>query len=339
MNKIFSRAPLRIGLAGGGTDVAPYCDEYGGYVLNSTIDRYAYATIEPISAGQPVFRAADLDTEEPFAEDFSESPLRLHHATYQYMIEKFNAGQHVPMRMTTFCDAPVGSGLGTSSTLVVAMIKALTFYFRVELTQNELSKTAYHIERVICGLRGGRQDQYSASFGGFNFMEFYEGERALVNPLRILRKYILHLEAHLLLCFSGISRDSGQIITKQSEGVEKKASQSLDSLHRIKKEAVVMKEGLLHGDFDLIVESLKEGWAAKKSSASAVSNSHTDEIYDFALQNGARAGKLSGAGGGGFFLFYVDADKRADLSRALQERELQISNVHFTKYGAEAWHI
>jgi len=335
-NKVIARAPLRIGLAGGGTDVSPYCDVYGGCVLNATIDRYAYVTIEPGISGIE-FRAADLDKSDNIDNGSEEAELVLHRAAYKYVVDQYNGGKEFPVRITSFCDAPVGSGLGTSSTLVVTMIKGLLAYLRVEITPEELSIAAFHVERVMCGLRGGRQDQYSASFGGFNFMDFHEGHRALVTPLRLPRRHVLHLESHLILCFTGLSRDSGNIISKQSAGVEVNNSKSIDSLHKIKREATLMKEALLRGHFQDLVGSLRDGWTAKKNSAAEVSNNLTDEIYDFAIQNGAAAGKLSGAGGGGFFLFYVETSRRADLVRALQKRNLHVGNVHFTEYGAEAW--
>ena len=196
---------------------------------------------------------------------------------------------------------------------------------------------AYHIERVVCGLRGGRQDQYSATFGGFNFMEFYENDRAVVNPLRIKNWVICELEASLLLFYSGRSRESAKIIEEQSKGVTAGEPAAIEAMHGIKREAVVMKECLLRGDFAGIVSSLKEGWANKKRSSQAVSNAQMDEIFDTAIQSGALAGKISGAGGGGFILFFVPTERRMDVVRALKDSQGYVTNCHFTKHGSQAW--
>ncbi|MDD5579621.1 MAG: hypothetical protein PHY16_10115 [Methylobacter sp.] len=183
-----ARAPLRLGLAGGGTDVAPYCDIHGGYVLNATIDRYAYAVIKTLNEPYVRFMATDQQTEQikAIAEPLTLSgKLDLHKAVYNEMIQQYNSGQPIALELSTFCDAPAGSGLGSSSTLVVVMIRAFAELLNLPLDDYTIAHLAFKIERVICGLQGGRQDQYSATFGGFNFMEFYADERAVINPLRI----------------------------------------------------------------------------------------------------------------------------------------------------------
>ncbi len=337
-----ARAPLRLGLAGGGTDVSPYCDIYGGYVLNATIDRYAYAVIKTLDVPEVRFRAVDQQMEKAYSAD---EPLvlngeqNLHRAVYNHMVQHFNGGCPIPMELSTFCDAPAGSGLGASSTLVVAMIKAFVEMLNLPLDDYEIARLAFKIERLDCSLQGGRQDQYSATFGGFNFMEFYADERAIINSLRIKNWIVCELEASLVLYFTGVSRESARIISDQSSNVMAGAEDALDAMHGIKQEALVMKECLLRGDFGGLVESIRHGWESKKRSAKTVSNPQIDEIYEAACRSGALAGKVSGAGGGGFMWFFVPTERRVDVIRTLKSFGGQVGNGHFTKNGTQAWRI
>lgn len=337
-----ARAPLRLGLAGGGTDVSPYCDIYGGNVLNATIDRYAYAVIKTLDEPVVSLIAADQQVETIKPADVQipiNGELDLHKATYNHMVQYFNCGIPIPLELTTFCDAPAGSGLGSSSTLVVAIIRAFAELLNLPLDDHTVACMAYQIERVDCGLQGGRQDQYSATFGGFNFMEFYGDERAIINPLRIKNWIICELEASLLLYFTGASRESAKIIADQSNNVKLGAVGALEAMHGLKSEALKMKESLLRGDFAGLVDSMRQGWDNKKRSAKTVTNPHIDAIYDAASQAGAVAGKVSGAGGGGFMWFFVTTEKRMDVIRALDGFGGQVSNCHFTKHGTQAWRM
>jgi D-glycero-alpha-D-manno-heptose-7-phosphate kinase len=342
MTVVRSRAPLRLGLAGGGTDVAPYCDLYGGYVLNATIDRYAYAVITTLDEPIVRFIAADQKIESVFSSRLpfpQDTRLELHKAVYSYIVEKFNNGVSIPLELNTFCDAPAGSGLGSSSTLVVAMIRAFTELLNLPLDDYSIANMAYQIERVDCGLQGGRQDQYSATFGGFNFMEFYANDRSVINPLRIKNWIICELEASSILYFTGVSRQSARIIADQSRNVTTGDAYAIEAMHGIKREAVIMKECLLRGDFVRLVESMHMGWENKKRSAKTVSNSHIDTIYEAAIKAGALAGKVSGAGGGGFMWFFVPTEKRMDVVQTLNSFGGQASNCHFTIHGTQAWRI
>lgn len=339
---IRARAPLRLGLAGGGTDVSPFCDIHGGYVLNAAIDRYAYAVIQTLPDTVLRFIAADQQVEKVIAIDqplVLNGKLDLHKAVYTHMVQHFNGGKPIPMELSTFCDAPAGSGLGSSSTLVVVMIRAFAELLNLPLDDYAIAQMAYKIERVDCGLQGGRQDQYSATFGGFNFMEFYADERAVINPLRIKNWIICELEASLVLFFTGVSRESAKIIADQSNNMKAGAVDAMEAMHGMKREAVVMKECLLRGDFAGLVDSMRLGWENKKRSAKTVSNPHIDAIYDAAIQAGALAGKVSGAGGGGFMLFFVPPEKRMAVISALQRFDGQVSNCHFTKHGTQAWRV
>ena len=339
---IRARAPLRLGLAGGGTDVAPYCDVHGGLVLNATIDRYAYAVIKPSDDGCVHLEATDQNIRVSHPIDRPLEPggeLALHSAVYSEMMQEFNGGTQIALELSTFCDAPVGSGLGSSSTLVVVMIRAFAELLNLTLDDYAIARLAFRIERVRCGLKGGRQDQYSATFGGFNFMEFYRDDKAIINPLRIKSWIICELEASLLLFYTGISRESGNIIEDQSNNVTAGVVDAVEAMHGIKQEALVMRECLLRADFGGMVDSMRLGWMNKKRSATTVSNARIDEIYEVGIKSGASAGKVSGAGGGGFMMFFVSPEKRMNVVRALSVFGGQASNCHFTKYGSQAWKV
>lgn len=337
-----ARAPLRLGLAGGGTDVSPYCDVHGGFVLNATIDRYAYAVITTQS--EPCVRFISTDRQKtvkaPLMSRFElDGKLDLHKAVYNEIILTYNGGKPIALELSTFCDAPLGSGLGSSSTLVVAMIRAFAELLNLPLDDYTIAHLAFKIERIDCGLQGGRQDQYSATFGGFNFMEFYGEDRVVINPLRIKNWIICELEASLLLFDTGVSRDSAKIISEQCDNVTAGHVDAMEAMHGMKREALKMKECLLRGDFEGIAASIREGWGSKKRSAKTISNPLIEEIYNAAIGAGALAGKVSGAGGGGFVMFLVPPEKRMDVIRTLNRFDGQASNIHFSKQGTQAWKI
>ena len=340
---IRARAPLRLGLAGGGTDVSPYCDRYGGYTLNATIDKYAYAVIEPQPKSSLVrFVTADSVGSwegEAVPKLALDGQLTLHKAVYNRIVRDFNGGRPLALALTTYTDAPPGSGLGSSSTLVVSMIQAFVEWLNLPLGEYEIARFAYEIERIDVGLSGGRQDQYAATFGGFNFMEFHPGDRVVVNPLRIKNWVISELEASLLLYFGGVSRDSAKIIDEQADNVKRNDPTAIDAMHTLKDEAVAMKESLLKGDFGQLVDSLNAGWEAKKRMAMSISNAQIEEVYEIARKAGMRAGKISGAGGGGFMMMLVDPVRRMEVMRALEQLPGQADTCHFTKYGTEGWKI
>ena len=335
-----SRAPLRLGLAGGGTDISPYCDKYGGVVLNATIERYAYCFIWKNQDKKVIFKSADLNIEEIHAsqEKFCISGnLILHRAVYNKFVEHYNDGIPLNISVITSCDAPIGSGLGSSSTIVVSMIKAYSELLNIPLDDYEVAFMAHQIERVDCNLAGGKQDQYSASFGGFNFMEFGKKDSALVNPLRIKNWIINEFEASSLLFYGGKSRNSSKIIEDQKQNLIHNDEQAILAMHNIKSEALLMKEALLKGEFRKIVDSMREGWEAKKRSSSSVSNEAIEEIFKTAYSAGAQCGKVSGAGGGGYILFISKPENRAKVLNALKKYNGELNPCHFTNLGAQSW--
>ena len=339
---IRSRAPLRLGLAGGGTDVSPYCDEYGGAVLNATIDMYAYTIIEPTDDGRVAFVAADMEQEYEAAADAAmeiADPLILHRAVYRRIVNQFNGGRPLSCRVTTFCDAPPGSGLGTSSTVVVSMVKAYAEWLNLPLGEYELALLAFEVEREDANLLGGRQDQYAAAFGGVNFMEFYAQNRVIVNPLRVKSWIMSELETSLVLFNTGVSRSSAAIIAEQTANITSHESKQLDAMHDLKADAYGMKESLLKGNFRGYGEFMSKSWEAKKRLATSISTRHIEEVYDAAMNAGAVAGKVSGAGGGGFLTFLVDPCRRVNVIRALEKESGRVMICHLTTQGCEAWKI
>lgn len=334
-----SRAPLRLGLAGGGTDLSPYCDVYGGAVLNTTINRYAFATIVPRNDKKLVFEAHDLGLSAIFDldEDLSGTQMALHRGVYERMIRDYNGGRRIAMDLITTVDAPLGSGLGSSSALVVALVDALRVFLEAPLGEYDVARLAFDIERIDLGLAGGRQDQYAAAFGGVNFIEFFAEERVIVNPLRLRHSTRNELESSLVICFSGASRESAHIILQQKSELKSGSTKTLDAMHKLKADAVEMKRLLFSGDVVGMARLLNESWIAKKATASGISTGRIDQLYEFGLANGALGGKVSGAGGGGFMFFITHPEQRHKLIEALRGQGAIADAVSFSDVGVQTW--
>ena len=336
-----SKAPLRIGLAGGGTDVSPYSDLYGGAILNATIDLYATASIEPLDDGRIVFvQESNNNTLEVKSEKelLLVEGFELFIGIYNRVIKQFNL-EPLSFRLTSYIEAPQGSGLGTSSTIVVSILGAFAEWLKLPLGNYEIAHLAYEIERIDLKMAGGKQDQYAATFGGINFMEFLSDDRVIVNPLSLKSKIKYELEHNILLYFTATQRLSAQIISDQVKNVNKKNAQAIDAMHHLKEQAVKMKEYLLRGELDKIGEVLHFGWQNKKQMASSITNSLIDDIYETALKTGATGGKISGAGGGGFMFFYCPAVTKNKVARELLKFGGKIQPFKFTDIGLTTWTI
>ena len=334
-----SKAPLRIGLAGGGTDVSPYSDQFGGAILNATISLSAYANIEPITENMIIVQA--LDRKEVEQHELSNQlpingKLDLLKGVYNRICKDFELPK-TGFRLSTFVDAPAGSGLGTSSTLVVAIIGAFVEMLKLPLGDYDIAHYAYKIERQDLNLAGGKQDQYAAMFGGVNYMEFYEDDKVIVNPLRIRSQYLHELENNLLLYFTSTSRESALIINEQVKNVNDKNSKSIEAMHQLKEQAKRMKEALLKGRLDEFGEILDFGFQQKRQMATNISNSDIEECYEAAKDAGATGGKISGAGGGGFMIFYCPGNTHHAVAERLKTFGGEIKNYTFTKHGLTTW--
>ena len=338
---IRSKAPLRLGLAGGGTDVSPYADLHGGSILNATINLYAHTTIIPRDNGKIYLEAQDIDVSETVdsAEVIDTSgKLGLLKGVYNRIVKDF-VKKPLSFEIYTRVDAPPGSGLGSSSTLVVSIIGAFAEWCNIPLGEYDIAHLAYEIERVDLGLAGGRQDQYAATFGGFNFMEFYKEDKVIVNPLRLKQRYAAELEHNLVLFYMGTNRESASIIEEQTNNIKNRDELAIEATHKLKTQSMKMKEAILMGKTDDIGQVMHDGWESKKKMAQGISNPEIDKIYATAMQNGATGGKISGAGGGGYFFFYCPAVSRTKLIKSLEPFGIEAQHYHFTREGLYTYTI
>lgn len=336
-----SRAPLRLGLAGGGTDVGPFDERFGGAVLNATISLYARVTIKEINSCEITISSANLNqsvTKKLNKKFTINGELDLLKAVFEGVVKRFDLKPKHGLIINAGVDAPPGSGLGSSSTLVVAMIGALKELFALPLGEYDIAKIAYEIERLDLGLEGGKQDQYAATFGAFNFMEFFEKDRVVVNPLDLRPELVKELEHSIVLFNGNTSRISSDIIKEQVKNVSKADSKNIETLSKIKDNAFVLKKMLISGNTSRFGEILDEGWKLKRSLARSISNSQIDKIYSKAIDAGASGGKISGAGGGGFMFFFCPGDKRWDVIKALESYGI-VTNFTFVSKGLESWKI
>lgn len=337
--KIRAKAPLRLGLAGGGTDLNTYCDKFGGYVLNATISLYVHCTIEESLDNTIEFEALDIGenlkvTSQEFLE--LDGKMDLFKGIYNRVVKDF-IKKPLSFKITTYSDVPSGSGLGGSSTLVVAVLKTFVEWLNLPLGEYDIARLAFDIEREDIGIVGGAQDQYAATFGGFNFMEFYSDKKVIVNPLRVKNWIIDELEASTVLYFTSITRQASQIEQEKKNLLED--TKALAAMHEVKEDALLMKEYLLKGDLSNFAKILGKSWESKKRVSNSISNNEIDRVYDLAMQMGAYSGKVSGAGGGGFMFFLVDPTKKLQLIRELNKQQGEVINFHFTKDGTKGWRI
>lgn len=341
MKTIRSRAPLRLGIGGGGTDVSPYCDEHGGAVLNATINLFAHTHLILCEAGSGAwFEAADIGAKVQISSEADmlehRHTLPLHLAVHRRFMRDFNNGASLPVHVTTHVDCPPGSGLGSSSALVVSMVAAYAKAMDVPLNDYELAHYAYDIERNDCSLAGGKQDQYASVFGGFNYIEFGAEDHVIVNSLRVAQGSQLELESSILIYFLGVSRDSGNVIKDQISITSSSAS-ALDAMHQLKKAAGEIKNLLLTGQIREIGEEIRSGWEYKKATSPSVSSKTINDFEGTALEMGAEAMKISGAGGGGFAMLFCDPIKRHSLRDRLARQGLNHTPFSFERSGVKTW--
>jgi D-glycero-alpha-D-manno-heptose-7-phosphate kinase len=334
-----ARAPLRISFAGGGTDLKPYVNERGGLVLNSTIDRYAYATLRLCE--DRVFRVHSMDYGQSIELALDSAPpfdgnLDLIKACLT-RLEVIDGSLESGMELFLETDAPPGSGLGASSALVVATIGALTEWRGRALDRYELARLAYLIERQDVGIPGGLQDQYAASFGGFNLIEFRSEEDVIVNPLRIDPKVVQELEYNMLLVYTGASRVSAGIIESQVAGLTEKKTDVTGAMDEMKALTTRAKDALVTGRLTELAALLHEEWLAKKRTSAAVTTGRIEEMYSEARRLGAMGGKVSGAGGGGFMFLFCPFDRKPEVARRLTQMGGSVLPIAFHQDGMQSW--
>lgn len=331
-----AKAPLRVSFAGGGTDVAPFPQREGGLVLSATINRFAHGILRPRTDERVSLESLDLGTaleygaHEPIRYD---GQLDLVKAAIR-RVAQLDEARGIDLFLHTA--APPGSGLGASSALMVCLIGMLRDFHRLALTDYEIAELAWEVERLDLGLKGGLQDQYAATFGGFNFIEFHDNG-VIVNPLRIPRTTMDELEANLLLCFTGTTRAGDHIIEDQTSRYESSEQDALEGLRVQKELAVAMKDALLRGELTAFGELLGAAWTYKKQMSPRISTPRVDEAYEEALKQGAIGGKITGAGGGGFMLFYCRPGCRHRVADRLRQLGLQETDFSFTQEGLRSW--
>ena len=332
---IRSKVPLRISFGGGGTDVSPYPEEQGGVVLCTTINKYVYCTLATNETKVVNIKSLDYDIVASYrnVEDFKyDGKLDLVKATIKVM--KVNTGFDVFLH----ADAPPGSGLGTSSTIIVALIGLFKHWQNLPLDDYEIADLAYHIEREEVGLKGGKQDQYATVFGGFNFIEFL-GESTVVNPLRIKEDVLNELEYRLMLCYTGKRRLSTEIIEDQVSRYIQKDESTVQALNEIKSLALEMKKALLLGRIDELGALLHRSWYHKKKLSPKMSEPYIDEMYEVARNTGVVGGKLLGAGGGGYLLLLCEFDKWHIVAENLEKIGGKVMNFTFEPRGLRTWEV
>jgi D-glycero-alpha-D-manno-heptose-7-phosphate kinase len=330
-----SKAPLRISFGGGGTDVPPYPVERGGVVLSSTIDKYAYCTLVGREDGSINVKSLDYDIAVNYHVNGNleyDGKLDLVKAAIKVLEAKngFDLFLH--------SDAPPGSGLGTSSALVVALVGAFRHWLKIPLTDYNIAELAYRIEREEAGVKGGRQDQYAATFGGFNFIEFL-GNVTVVNPLRVKRDTLNELEYRLMLCYTGATRLSAGIIDDQVSGYVQGKEEVVRALDETKALAFGMKNALLLGNISEFGLLLHEAWTCKKRFSGKITDPVIDELYELARRHGAIGGKLLGAGGGGYLLFLCEFDKWHIVAEQLEKAGGRIVGFTFDSDGVQSWEV
>ena len=333
------KAPFRLGLAGGGTDVSPYCDLHGGAVVNATISLYAHASIMPREDGKIVFIQQNSGKRwEGKSEDVLkiDEDFFLQQGIYNHIVKHY-AHKPLSFELVTSMDVPTGSGLGTSSTLVVAIIAAFAEWLKLPLGNYDLARMAYEIERIELDKNGGRQDQYAATFGGFNFIEFRQDDTVIVNPLDLDKNFSNDLAYSLVLFYMKTSRASANIIATQQENIRKGKTEAIEATHQLKQSTWAMKEALLQSDLMKLGQIMDESWQNKKKLSAHITNSKINAIYDAAKAAGAVGGKISGAGGGGFMMFCCPEHTKTKVVQALLNLGGQVFPYSFVNQGVEKW--
>ena len=330
-NLLRSKAPLRISFCGGGTDVAPYPERFGGCVLSCTINKYAYVSVRSRSDEEVCVKSLDygMDVQYQPRNGMPDDRLSLVDA----IIKRFHAHG---VDLFVHSDAPPGSGLGSSSTMIVALSAALARFGGTEMERYDLARLAYEIEREDLRIIGGLQDQYAASFGGFNFIEF-DGQSVIVNPLRLSSELLNELHYHLVLCYTGGTRLSSNIVQAQTRSVEHSEAQVLHSLHEMKRMAVELKNELLRGKIREFGMILHEAWLCKQNLAKGITNERIDALYENARNAGAWGGKILGAGGGGYLLLCTPFSKRHKVIEALEGAGGKVVDFQFEHDGVRTW--
>jgi D-glycero-alpha-D-manno-heptose-7-phosphate kinase len=334
-----ARSPLRISFAGGGTDVAPFPEREGGAVLSSTISAYCFVTLRPRTDGRITVQSLDYGSTIAFGADDEiefDGQLDLPKAAIARVRTIAGTASTSGFDLFIHTNAPPGSGLGSSSAVMVAIIGVVAEHLGVDLTPYETAELAFRLEREDLAIPGGAQDQYAAAFGGFNFIEF-GADGVVVNPLRVRDATVHELEHNMLLAFTGKTRVSDHIISDQVSRYESGNDAALEGLRAQKVLAHKMKDALVKGEVDTIGHLLGEAWTQKRKMSDRISTPIIDEAIERAMRLGALGGKVTGAGGGGFLTFICEFERRHIVAAELAKMGLTVSEFTFAKEGLVTW--
>jgi len=339
---VHTRAPMRLSFGGGGTELAPYVNLFGGAVLSAAISMYAYVTISRNNSLDGKLRVEDqaegvfidLSLDDDWEIEKIESVFKLAVATTQEFKRQLGANSFANLHIITGSDAPISSGLGASSVLTIALNHAMNSFFSINFSKQNLIDSSYHIERVKLGLSGGLQDHYPAVYGGMNFIEFAKDGSARLESIKLKKDFLSELESSLLLINTGTSRNGAEIIEDQTSRIGSKDEVITESFHELKRTAYLMKKAIETQDVKLLGKLLDYAWSIKKTTSTKITNSEIENLYSKALDFGAMGGKLSGAGGGGFLLLIVPPEKKIRISRMLTGGNVSTFPVTFVNDGA-----
>jgi D-glycero-alpha-D-manno-heptose-7-phosphate kinase len=326
------RSPVRISFAGGGTDLPGYYERYGGTVLSTTINKYFYTIIQKRSDGKIQVISSDLKVTETW-EDITRMSVKGTSLEIPLSTLK-EAGFNSSIDMFLASEIPPGTGLGSSASVCVGVLKALSAYRRQNLSKYQLAESSYQIARKTMGKPVGKQDEYASAFGGLNYITFCSNGSVELEPVSLPPDLFAELQGSLLLFFTGAAHDSWTILEEQEKSTRASSGIAVESLHEIRAFADEAKTALVNGNLDDFGKLLHKGWEAKKRVSTKISTAHIDNMYKVARANGALGGKITGAGGGGFMLLYCPPKKQRQVRSALSSIGGKEMNFDFDLLGA-----
>ncbi|HWR36970.1 MAG TPA: GHMP kinase [Clostridia bacterium] len=327
------RSPVRISFAGGGTDMPVYYEKYDGAVISTAINKYFYTVLQKRTDGQVQVISSDLRVMETW-EDIAKTDVASSSLAIPLAAVKELGFPGLSFDMFMSSEIPPGTGLGSSASVCVNVLRALSSYLHVSMSRYELAERAYHIARDVLKKPVGKQDEYAAAFGGLNHIQFCRDGNTKVDPLELDRDIVAALEANLLLFFTGASHDSWRILKHQEISVSADTGQAVEHLHRIRELVDRVATVLRRGDLYSFGKLLDEGWHTKRAISQHVSTSRIDDLYRLAQTNGAIGGKITGAGGGGFLLLYCPRDKQKAVREAFAREGIRDMGFRFDFQGA-----